>query len=381
MNPSFKKNIIFLGLVSLLNDLSSEMILPLLPSFLSGLGAGAFVIGLVGGVRRAVESLFKVIGGASSDKLSKRKPFIFCGYLASGVFKFFLSFARIWWQALLFVGLERVGKGIRTAPRDALIASSVSRNKSGAFGLHRAFDTAGAILGVLVSFFLYQVFHFKIREIIALGGAISLISLVFLKSVREVNPGKTKKYVFTLSIKNLPLEFRKFIIPSFLFSLANFSYMFFLLKCQDFLKTALYIPYSIIFYLIFNIFYAGLSYPFGVLADKWGRKNIIICGFLLFAVVSVGFAFLKNIIGAVVLFSLYGVVYALLDGNMRAYVDETSSREEKATSFGLYHSLNSLGVLVGNLVAGALWQFWGAEFAFFYAAFLLMSAVLFLYKI
>jgi len=364
-NPSIKNNIntkksrikntFLLGIVSFLNDLSSEMIIPILPMFITALGGAGLVIGLIGGLRDSISSVLKVICGYWSDKIGKRKIFVFFGYLISSILKTFLAFSKTWQHILVFAGLERIGKGLRTAPRDAIIADSTPKERGKGFGIHRALDTTGAILGSIIVFLLIRFFNFSFKKIILIAGVIAFTSLIPLHFVKEKRK-EPQNVNLKINLKNLPQPLKIFILISGIFALANFSYMFFILKAQGFFTDKLSIEAPILLYILFNIFHAVFAIPFGSLSDRIGRKKIIVFGYLLFSLTSLGFAFANSLISFVVLFILYGIVYALIDGNQRAFVSDSSSKESRATALGTFHTITGLVTLPASLIAGFLWQ-------------------------
>jgi len=371
-------NILLLGIVSFLNDLSSEMIMPILPMFIAALGGGGLIIGLIGGLRDSLSSILKVFAGYWSDKSGKRKIFVSSGYLISALFKLFLAFSKIWQHILVFVSLERIGKGLRTAPRDAIIADSIPPKERGkGFGVHRAMDTSGAVVGSIVVFLLFWFFGFNFKSIILVAAILAFLSLIPLYFVKE---GKREPQDINLKIglKNLPRPLKLFILVSGMFALANFSYMFFILRAQEFFTGKLSIGMPILLYILFNIFYAVFAVPFGRLSDKIGRKKVIVFGYLLFSLTSLGFAFFNSLTAFMVLFALYGMVYAIVDGNQRAYISDLASEELRATALGTFHTTIGLTALPASLIAGFLWQI-NPSIAFIYGAVIsIISVVLFI---
>lgn len=349
-------NVLLLGIVSLINDLSSEMIMPILPLFITALGGTGLVVGLIGGLRDSISSILKVLCGYWSDKTGKRKIFASSGYLTSSVFKLFLAFSRTWQHILIFTGMERVGKGLRTAPRDAIIADSVSPKERGkGFGVHRALDTSGAILGSIVVFLLFWFLDFDFKAIIFIAAVIAFTSLVPLYFVKE-RKREPQDINLKIGLKNLPRPLKLFILISSLFALANFSYMFFIIRAQEFFTGRLAVGAPILLYILFNIFYALFSIPFGRLSDKIGRKKVIVFGYLLFSLTSLGFAFFRSLTAFIVLFALYGMVYAVVDGNQRAFVSDLSRGGLRATALGTFHTAEGLVALPASLIAGFWWQ-------------------------
>jgi len=360
-------NILLLGIVSFLNDLSSEMIMPILPMFITALGGTGLIVGLVGGLRDSISSILKVLFGYWSDKTGKRKAFVYSGYLSSSVFKLLLAFSRTWQHVVVIAGLERVGKGLRSAPRDAIIAESMPENAGRGFGIHRALDTSGAIGGSILVFLLFWFLGFGFSTVILVAAFIAFLSVVPLHFVREENK-KPLDITLKLGLRSLPKPLKLFILISGIFAMANFSYMFFILRSQEIFAGRMSIGMPILLYLLFNVFYAALAVPSGVLSDRVGRKRIIVAGYMLFSLTSLGFAFFSSLPAFILLFALYGSSYALIDGNQRAFVADMSTKELKATALGTFHTTTGLMVLPASLIAGLLWQTTGPMTTFIYGA-------------
>lgn len=353
---SISRNVILLGFTSLLNDFSSEMIKPILPFFITSLGGTGFIVGLIGGLRDSITSILQVFSGYFSDKEGERKKFVFGGYFISGIFKFFLSLSKTWPQVLVFASSERIGKALRTAPRDALISQSMPQEKGKGFGIHRAMDTLGAILGSVGALFLFWFLGFSFRKIIFLASLISFFALLPLLSVKE-KPGEVKKKEhFKKSLSNLSLKLKFFILIASLFSLANFSYMFFVLKAKNSFSGNMSFAGPILLYILFSIFYALFSIPFGILSDRVGREKVIFSGYLLFAFVSLGFALFHSFLPLLFLFPLYGIVFAILDANQKAFISDLSREEERATAIGAFNTSVGLAALPAGVIAGFLWD-------------------------
>jgi len=351
-------NILLLGVVSFLNDLSSEMIIPILPMFITSLGGAGLIAGLIGGLQDSISSILKVLSGYWSDRVGRRRIFVFSGYLTSAIFKFLLSFSRIWQHILLFVCFERVGKGLRTAPRDAIIADSMPEARGKGFGIHRALDTLGAILGGIMALVLYWFLEFGFTSIIFIAAIIAFISLSPLYFVKEVKR-EPQEINLQISLRKLPKPLMLFIMVAAVFALANFTYMFFILKAaaafMPLMPVKESIALAIFLYVLFNIFYALFAIPFGTLSDRIGKRRVLISGYLLFSVTCLGFAFFDSLLAFLFLFPLYGVVYAMVDGNQRAFVSDLSTEDLRATALGTFHTMIGIIALPASLIAGVLW--------------------------
>ena len=371
-------NVMLLGIVSLFNDLSSEMIMPILPLFIVSLGGAGIIVGLVGGVRDSLSSILKVLCGWWSDRSGKRKVFVASGYFSSAVFKLLLAFSQTWQHILAFAGLERVGKGLRTAARDAIISDSMPEQRGKGFGIHRAMDTAGAIFGSLFVFYLYHNLNWGFRDIILLAGGVAFISLVPLSFVKETPARPRPDLSLNVGLKEISPELRRFILIAALFSLGNFSYMFFLLRAGQSIGGDEGAALSILLYVLFNVFYSAFAVPFGILSDRIGRRKVLITGYALFGVTALGFAAFSSFYAFIGLFALYGMVNAIVDGNQRAFVSDLSGKEQRATALGTYHTAVGLVALPASLIAGGLYEGVGPRAAFIYGAVLgLAAAVVF----
>jgi MFS family permease len=294
--------------------------------------------------------------GYWSDKTGKRKIFVYAGYGISSVFKLFLGLSKTAGVAVVFSSMERVGKGLRTAARDAIIAESVKQTQRGkSFGIHRGMDSAGAVLGAAVAFIFLQFTGLGFSTVIIISALIGLASLVPLRYVSE--PEKSKNNAkLKLSLSILPGPLKLFIFVAGIFALGNFSYMFFVLRAQHLFAGRWATTAPILLYVLFNIFQSALAVPLGLLSDKIGRQKVLIFGFGLFAVVSFGFVFLNTLPFYIILFALYGVVFAAVDGTERALVSDLAGPESRATALGTYSTITGLAALPASLIAGFLWD-------------------------
>ena len=360
-------NIILLGLTSLLADFSSEMIMPILPFFIASFGGGGIAIGLIFGIGDAVAAILKVISGYWADKTKRYKTFVFGGYAFSALAKFLYPLASGWSQVAVIRPIERMGKGFRDAPRDAIVSESLpDGNRGRGFGIQRAMDSIGAIIGsvfVLILFVFFNIFFktlFLISAIIALA---AVIPILFVKVPKEL-----KLAVKSVSLKKLNPKAKKFIIIATMFALANFSYAFFILKAQRTfmgLGSNQTLALAILLYIFLNIFDAVFSVPAGILSDKIGRRKVIFIGYLLFSVVSFGFMIISkvsfnNLSGfgiLLALFALYGLFKAFIDASQRAFISDLSESEIRGTALGTLETLTGLAAIPAGMIAGFLWNF------------------------
>lgn len=359
-------NIILLGITSLLTDISSEMVYPILPIYLvTKLGAGPAILGLIEGVSESLASLLKVFSGHFSDKIRQRKPFTILGYASSALGKFFLYISTSWLYVLASRAIDRFGKGIRTAPRDALIAESAKGGKRGAaFGLHRAMDTLGATFGVLIAYFLITRYRGEFKNIFLFSlipASLAVVLLFFIKEKRnkaEVSPAKIK-----LEWRTLDTRLKLFLVFTFIFTLGNSSNQFLLLRAQN-LGSPLEI--IILFYLFYNIIYTLVSYPAAHLSDRIGRKKILVLGYLFYGLVYLGFALNNSVNNFWFLFGLYGLYSGFTEGVEKALVTDIAPVNLRATAIGLHATLVGIGLLPASLLAGWLWKLWGPQAAFYF---------------
>jgi MFS family permease len=365
-----KSNIILLGLVSLLNDMSSEIIQPILPLFIASLGGGGVAIGLVGGLGDGIPSILKIFSGHWADRLGRRKPLVIAGYGLSALSKLFFPLSSIWQQVFVLRIFERCGKGIRSAPRDAIIADSAAQEERGrSFGILRALDSSGAVIGSALAYILWKL-GLDFRTIFFIAALLATLSFIPLHRVKDTihAPNSNLKMNLASISSCLSPELCKFIVIASLFALANFSYMFFILRAQEYFSGALAIGAPLLLYMLFNVAYAAFAVPCGIFSDRIGRKNILAAGYALFAMVALGFAYVSSATGLILLFTLYGLVYAIVDGAQSAFVSDLSSSDVRGTSLGAYYGAVGFASIISGAVAGELWQSYGAEATFFYGA-------------
>lgn len=378
------RNVLLLGLTSLINDVSAELIMAVLPAFIVRLGGGGLGVGLIGGVEESTKSLLSIFAGHWSDRFPRRRPLVAGGYLIASLSRVGLYLVGSWAGVLGLRLLDRVGKGLRTAPRDAIIADSAPQERRGlSFGFHRMMDSAGALLGSLLAYLLYRFLEFDLRGIILLGGLSGALALLPLLGVRErvrPRPGALPRRSLLLGVRGLSGAFILNLSAMMLFALANLSYMFFWLKASAAFPTTerLAIEAPLLMYALFNLVYTLFSTPAGALSDRLGRRRVLLGGYLLFAGVALGFALSGSMGAFVTLFGLYGLTLALIEGNQRAFAADLAAAEERGLALGAFHMGVGLATLVGNLIAGALWKGISPEAALLYgSAVALLSALLF----
>lgn len=344
------KNIFLLGSSSFFNDIGSEAITPLIPFYTMALGGTGVAVGLISGLREGLASLFNLFGGWLSDRLGKRKLFVFLGYLISTIFKFFIASANSWQVLTASVGFERFGKS-RDAPRDVIISNSTKRKGHG-FGFHQMMDRVGAIIGTLMVIFLFWKLQLGIKTILFIAAGIAALSIIPVLFVKDKQTKKIKKNLF-VGIKELSPQLKYFIFVSSVFTLGNFGlYLFLLLRAQE-ISGSIVIP--LIIYAVFNLVYAFFVTPFGTLSDRIGRKKVLTAGYILFFLISISFIFVNNIFYLAVLFSFYGLVYALTESNQKALVSDLSG-DMKGTALGFYGFITGIVNIFAGLIAGFLWD-------------------------
>ena len=373
------RNVFAISLVSLLNDASSEIIYPLLPLFLAGaLGASPRIIGLIEGGAESISSFLKLFAGYVSDKEGRRKKLVVLGYGLASFARPLLAFAQSWPAAFVIRLSDRIGKGIRTAPRDAMIADAATVEQRGlAFGFHRAMDHAGAIIGPLIGFALIFWFaanrnaltHAEYTRIFLFASVPALAAmLVVIFFVRETHVIHTQtKAPPRFTLRGFDANFKRFLVLVALFTLSNSSDAFLLLRARDVGIAAALIP---LLWAALHVSKVVSSLIGGDLSDRVGRKKLIIAGWLLYAAVYAGFAFVSTAAGAWTLFLIYGIYFGLCEGVEKALVADLVRPEQRGTAFGLYNLAFSVTVWPASLLMGFVWTWRGPRIAF------LLSAVL-----
>lgn len=350
-----RRNVLLLGLVSFINDTASKIIIPLLPLFIAQQGGTGLAIGLIAGLSDSVASLMKLFAGYWSDRFAHRMPFVFGGYIIASFSKLLLAFSASWPQTLVLRVGERLGKGIRSAPRDALLASSTQRKTRGkGFGIHRAMDSGGALFGTLLVLGLYWFLHLGYEAIFLTAGVISFISLIPLFWVRETR-GKIN-HQLKLHLRGLQPTLKRFMLIAFIYALANFSYMFFILRAQGAFEGRLAVAIPLLLYALFQFSSTLFAIPAGILSDRVGRQRVLIVGYALFTLLCMGFLYAESFWPLLMLFLLYGLNFAFVEATERAYVADLAGHKERGTALGAYHMATSLAALPAGLLAGLLWD-------------------------
>ncbi|MDD2319989.1 MAG: MFS transporter [Geobacteraceae bacterium] len=372
-------NILVLGMVSFLTDLSSEMIYPLLPVFLTTvLGAGPAILGVIEGVAESTASLLKLVSGIVSDRVTDRKKLVLSGYGISSFARPLIAAATGPLAVLVIRFTDRVGKGIRTSPRDALIADSVDPVIRGkAYGFHRSMDHAGAIVGPLVATVLLAYVVSDIRTVFwlaAIPGILTVLLIIFKVKEVERRKGPSNGRFLGLFPHG---RLRSYIIILFIFTLGNSSDAFLLLQAGRLGVSPIMIPLLWAFFHVVKMF---STMPFGALSDRVGRRKIIIAGWGVYALTYFGFGFATTELHVWLLFTLYGLFYGLTEGTEKALLVDIAPSEERGSAFGWYNFAIGIGALPASLLFGLIWQEVGVQAAFgFGAGLAALAAVLLMF--
>lgn len=367
-------NIFIIGLVSLFIDMSTEMIYPLIPLFLTtNLGATPAIVGVIEGIAECTASVLKVFSGYIGDIYQNKKKLTFLGYSASIVYKVALLLSTSWTGVLAARVIDRIGKGIRVAPRDALVEESSAKDKLGrSYGLHKMLDMVGSALGVLLAYFIVtNEVDFETAFLYSIIPAV--IGVLMIGGVQEKSVNKRDAQKFTLKGVILERKLKLYLGAMFIFCLGNSSNIFLLLRAKD----CGFSPSEVILlYLAFNVSASLLSMFAGKLSDKVGRRRIIVPGYLVFALVYLGFGFLTSKLAIIMLFIAYGVYTAFNTAAERAFIAETAPVNLKGTILGLHGMLQGFGLLLSSIIAGLLWDYVGPSAPFLFGGVMgLISAV------
>lgn len=373
-------NVILLSFVSLCNDIASDMIYPLLPIFITSVGGTPAILGVIEGIAETTSSLLKLFGGYISDLFKKRKPLAFLGYFLSNATRPLYFFASSWIPIFIVRFSDRIGKGIRTASRDALIADSTDpANRARAFSFHRMLDNFGALLGPLIAMFILAVYSEKIRYVFLLSlipGFIVILLMFFVKETKTDN--LTTTFVKTVPLKGFftlevfPRKFKLFAISVFFFTLGNSSDAFLILRLKDAGVATTYLP---LMWGMLNLVKSVGNYPMGLVADKTNKKMVIISGWIVYAVVYLLFAVVTSKVAVIAVFLLYGLYFSITEGAERAYIADIVNEQTRGRAYGLYNFAIGVSALPASVIFGFVWQTFSYRAAFIMGAVFSMIAI------
>ena len=376
----FSRNVINTGFVSFLTDSSVKIIYSIMPMFLLSLGATKTSLALIEGIAESTASIFKVLSGFWSDKVGRNKPFMLVGYAFSAIILPLYAFVVSPMQVLVIRFAERVGKGIRTAPRDSLIAGSVTNGETGkSFGLQKAMDNSGAIFGPLVAFGLLIFFPGNYRLILLLAGIPALLALfVIAFGIKEVR--KNKSELFTkFHFSDFTPRFYFFLLIVFVFTMGNSTDALLMEKANELGVKVAFIP---LVYLVSSVVSVVMAVPLGILSDRLGKEKVLIGGFLIYTIVYFGFGIASGIGTIVALFALYGLYSAATDGIQKAFIADMVDENKKGTAMGIYNALLGITLLPASLVAGLLYDKVDSRLPFYFGAVMaFLAAVLMIFFI
>ena len=369
------RNTFLLALASLFGDISTEMVYPILPIFLTQtLKASGSVVGLIEGLAGATQNIIQGFAGSLSDKLQKRKSIALVGYFLAAIGKPLMGVATTWQGVLGGRFLDRLGAGTRSAPRDALIASSVAEADRGkAFGLEGVGDNAGAFLGPLLAILLLTGLHLHIRLIFYLAIIPGLLAFLMVVLVQEYPIAVTAKAKIEINLGQFPKAYWKYLAAASIFGIGNSSNAFLIMQTKDIGAS---LTTTILIYAAFNLVAALISYPAGFLSDKLGRRNILLSAFAVFIVTYLGFALTRNVALIALLFIGYGLFQGIFRSVGKALASDYVPEELRASGIGWYNTCIGLFGLAAGLIAGWLWDKVGHSAVFFFgAAFALIGSL------
>lgn len=364
------RNVLVLGLVSFFNDLSAEMIYPIIPIFLTSvLKTSMPVVGIIEGLAEATASIGKYVFGALSDYLQKRKIFVTVGYSFGAISKLLIGLAT-GWQAVLFARfIDRAGKGLRTAPRDSiLLENTTPLNRGFIFGFHRSLDSLGAVFGPIAGLLLLYLMKENMRLVFFMAfipSAVAVIILILSVKEKPVAADKEKKHFVKIDFRSLNPQLKLFLLVSFIFSLGNSSDAFLILRAKDLGLTTIMVTLT---YVLYNVFQASFAIPAGKLADRIGAKKVFAFGLAIFSFVYFMFGFIKNPAFVWIIFPIYGLYIAFTDGVAKAYVSEFIEKKESGSYFGMHQTLMAVGAFMASSIGGVLWSRIGPSSTFYYGS-------------
>jgi len=368
MKSKIPRQVFILGMVSLFTDIASEMLYPVTPIFLTAvLGSSMTVVGMIEGTAEFIAGILKGYFGNFSDKVGKRSIFIVIGYSISALAKPLPGIFQNIPTVLFSRVSDRVGKGIRTVPRDALLGSYSNGNSGAVFGFHRGMDTLGAALGPVAALVLLHYFPDNFQLIFLIAFVPSAIAVFFTLLVKDkpIEAKRRSEKNYAEFWKSAPKSYKKILILITIFSLINSSDVFLILKSKDVSASN---SLAIFGYIFYNLIYAAASYPLGGLADKFGKRQIFSLGLIIFSLVYFGFAVLPDIKFIWILFALYGIYAAATEGVSKAWISDLIPDEQRGSAIGLLTMLTSFAVMLGSFTAGILWDKFGSSVPFLLSA-------------
>jgi len=359
------KNTFLLAVASLFTDISTEMLYPVLPVFMTQtLKATGSIVGLVDGFAQATQSIMQGFSGTLSDKLNRRKPIALAGYLVAAGAKPLMGLCTVWQGLFAARLMDRLGTGTRSAPRDALIASSVDEKDRGrAFGMEGLGDNAGAFLGPLLTLFLLSVLHIAMRPIFYLAFIPGALAFFMVLLVKEKPTPVASESKIEVNLQQFPKNYWKYLLVTAVFGLGNSSNAFLILRTQE---SGASLKTTILIYAAFNLVAALVSYPAGSLSDTWSRKNVLLVSFVIFVVVYLGFALTTKIVLLGALFIFYGLYQGIFRAVGKAFASDVISNHLRASGIGWYSATVGVSQLVASVIAGQFWDRIGHAAVFYY---------------
>lgn len=362
----FSKNIFYTGVTSFLTDTSTKMVYSIMPLFLMSIGATKTTLSIIEGIAESTAALVKTLSGFWSDKIGRNKPFMFIGYAITAIVTPFYSAVVSPLQVLYLRFIERFGKGIRTAPRDSLVAASSVEGESGkSFGFHKAMDNSGAIVGPLLAFGVLALFPEDYRKVFLLGAIpaiLGVVTILFLiKEAKKPQDSLYKKF----NVRDFPKKYYLLLAIIFLFTLGNSTDALLIVKANEVGVKVAYIP---LVYLVFNAVSVIFAIPLGALSDRIGREKLLIVGYLLYAVVYFGFGYTTQVSTILILFAIYGLYSASTDGIQKAFVSDFLDKNKRGTGLGIYNAMLGLTLLPASLIAGILYDKVNSRVPFYFGA-------------
>lgn len=365
---SIPKQVVILGLVSLFTDIASEMLYPVTPIFLTAvLGSSMAVVGIIEGIAEITAGLLKGYAGNLSDKIGKRSIFVVIGYSLSALAKPLPGIFPNISNVVISRTTDRVGKGIRTAPRDALLGSYSEGNSGAIFGFHRGMDTLGAAIGPLAAILLLYLYpeNFQLIFLAAFIPSIVAVTFTFLVKDRSLTRKNKSHLNYAKFWKSAPKQYKVLLVLIVTFSFVNSSDVFLILKSKYISGSDTLAIFGYVFY---NLIYAGASYPFGKLSDRFGKNLIFGIGLLIFSLIYFGFALSTEMVFIWILFALYGIYSASTEGISKAWISDLVPDEMRGSAIGLITMLSSFSIMLGSFTAGVLWDSFGSTIPFLLSA-------------